>query len=85
MAGTLLVWAERVPLPWKGTVSELRQELLANAPMDELDTRMWPPTPEGLSRLLRRLAPNLRKEGLSLEFGTRDSRKRYVEISRIQS
>lgn len=50
--------------PWKGTVMELKASLDA---LSYVDRSNWPKSPRGLSGQLKRLAPGLRKRGISIE------------------
>lgn len=63
---------------WLGTAKQLFDLLLADE--SELDKRKlmedgWPKAPNGLSAMLRRLAPNLRMHGVSVEFNIRTDKK----------
>jgi hypothetical protein len=57
---------------WQGTAGELLSEL-ENHHADEKTKKRkeWPTSPRKLSGELRRLAPNLRREKLSVTFGER--------------
>lgn len=68
---------------WSGSASELRQQLLVLADASERDGRSWPRTPRVLGSQLRRLAPNLRQEGINVDFGHEGSgndRKRVIYL-----
>ena len=54
-------FADRVP-SWTGTASELLDELTALAGPRALASKTWPKTPKGLSAIIRRLAPQLRRD-----------------------
>lgn len=63
---------QKLPTSWTGTATELLARLESIA--DERVKRMkaWPASPRSLSNALRRLAPNLREAGISVEFGRRE-------------
>ena len=64
---------------WRGTASALWQTLERGAPDLTLD---GPTTPQHLSGELRRLAPNLRLQGVDLQFDERSghNRERVIRI-----
>jgi hypothetical protein len=68
---------------WTGNPSDLLDELDAQA--DEKTTRLrgWPKSARSLSGIIKRLAPNLRAAGVSVELG-RTSRGRYITLGRIK-
>jgi hypothetical protein len=53
---------------WSGTASELLHRLAPVAGTEVTRRRDWPQTAQGLSTALRRIAPNLRQEGISVDF-----------------
>lgn len=66
----------KLKLPWSGTATEL---LAAVDPLVDERTRhlkSWPTTGQSLSNELRRVVPNLRQAGISVEFGRDKSRRR---------
>jgi hypothetical protein len=68
---------------WRGTCQALLQELEARVGDQERKSKAWPKTARALGGLLRRLAPNLRKNGVGVEF-TREAggnRPRVVYLS----
>lgn len=68
---------------WNGTVGELLAELERPAAESELRLRVWPKTPRGLSGILRRLAPNLRQAGITVEFSDKPTeRGRMVTLEK---
>ena len=68
---------------FEGTATELLNELSRDA--DELATndRGWPDSGWKLSRVLRRLAPNLRASGMDVTIGGRTPDHKRVRIIRI--
>jgi len=69
---------------WRGTVSELLVRLRGLADDSALRQRAWPADGRMLSNALRRIAPNLRRTGIELEFDLREpkSKRRQLEIRR---
>lgn len=67
---------------WDGTAGELLTDL--EAAVDEKTTKRgdWPANPRALGGRLRRLAPNLRATGISVEFT--DQRKRRGRVIQIE-
>jgi hypothetical protein len=53
---------------WENTTSELLGALENKASDAEKQLKSWPKTPRGLSGILRRLAPNLRRDGIDIDF-----------------
>lgn len=63
---------------WLGTARELFDQLSDGVSEEEKRKRKeqgWPKAPNGLSGMLRRLAPNLRMHGVSVEFNIRTDKK----------
>jgi DNA invertase Pin-like site-specific DNA recombinase len=58
---------------WKGTVSELLLEIAQRSCPEIAKTRGWPKSPQSFSGILRRLAPNLRTNGISVSFPSREA------------
>jgi hypothetical protein len=70
---------------WKGTALDLLAKMNAHAEKDEKLQRGWPKNPQQLSAQLRRLAPNLRRSGMDIQFDekTPGSRsRRLLSITR---
>jgi hypothetical protein len=67
-AGLLLVWMA-TRSAWEGTAAELLAELEKLADEKTRKRRDWPQTARALSGQLRRLAPNIRRAGVSVTFG----------------
>ncbi len=74
---------------WHGTAQDLLAAL--NSVVDQLGNKatrhlkIWPNTPKGLSNLLRRLQPNLRRAGIDITFdkeGRDRDRRRVITITR---
>jgi hypothetical protein len=53
---------------WEGTAKELLDTLTEALSEKDAKAKEWPKTPLALSNALRRLAPNLRAAGISVEF-----------------
>jgi hypothetical protein len=72
-----IVFAMTTPV-WSGTAAELLEELEKRAEESTRRLKAWPKSPRALAGVLRRLAPNLRKVGVAVEFSTmgRDAKKR---------
>jgi hypothetical protein len=66
VAQALLALAEKAGV-WKGTATKLLAELRALSGTIRSD--QWPKSASAFSGTLRRLAPNLRRAGVSLDFG----------------
>jgi hypothetical protein len=71
---------ERFGMGWTGTASDLLDELTNRADAKIIATREWPRGANALSGRLRRLAPNLRRTGIHIEF-THTGRKRRISVS----
>lgn len=67
---------------WSGTASELLKELDKTAGEHLAKTKDWPKKPNHLSNMLKRISPNLRNTGISIE-NNRTSGKRMIVISKI--
>jgi hypothetical protein len=68
---------------WEGTASELLARLAERAGEKAVKARDWPKQPSVLSGQLKRLAPNLRKIGLDVTFGSvggGDDKRRCITI-----
>ena len=63
---------------WHGTPSELLEHIETLASDGDKRGKTWPKRANGLSGILKRLAPNLREAGVGVEFGSegRGRRKR---------
>jgi hypothetical protein len=71
------------PHGWTGTATDLLNWLNQNTAEETLRQKNWPSNATALSGALRRLTPNLRKAGITIEF-TRDAghgRKRLIKVS----
>lgn len=70
---------------WEGTATQLLGRL-AQDNGEAAKKKDWPQSPQGLSNVLRRLAPNLRGMGVSVEFDRDSSKKRArkITISRLE-
>jgi hypothetical protein len=69
IAPLLLALVNEANPRWEGTLKELLAVLDGKAREDNRKLREWPRTSRALSGHLRRLAPNLRKVGLTMAFG----------------
>jgi hypothetical protein len=86
VAAALRALAERGD--WSGTAAELLETLTAAADDATKRTRSWPTTPRYLGAVLRRLAPNLRSVGVTLEFLDRrelGARRRQVVVQKVRA
>src|SRR5262249_21911378 len=69
---------------WQGTASDLLDELVKLVD-DQVTTRKdWPKGPNALGGKLRRLAPNLRRAGLAVDFG-HDGTQRQITLSPVKA
>ena len=72
-------------LVWQGTSSQLYDELNEIVPEKIRDNKkFWPITPVVLSKQLRRLAPNLRRIGIEINFDLRAINKKRTRLLEIQ-
>lgn len=73
----------RMSLPYTGTTTALLEELNAKADESTRKSKGWPSSGRTLSNALRRLAPNLRAVGISVEFDRSGdkSRRRLITVS----
>lgn len=54
---------------WEGTASDLLSELVAlRGAHPDHDNSLWPKDARGMSSAIKRIAPNLRRSGISVEF-----------------
>ena len=69
-------------LVWQGTASQLYEELNDSVPEKIRSHKVWPKMPNYLTRQLRRLAPNLRRIGIHIDFIRipGKNRRRLIEI-----
>lgn len=65
---------------WRGTSTELLQQLRAHIDNDSLTTRNWPKSPAALGSQLRRISPQLRYIGITIEFARENQNCRRVII-----
>jgi hypothetical protein len=68
---------------WEGTAQGLLDELDGMDTTEKLRTRRdWPKSPQGLGKRLRRIAPNLRRIGIEVDFdkSTDKARKRLIRL-----
>ncbi len=85
VAAEIFKFAERTTGEWKGSAKDLLEVLSAAASLETTKQRSWPKSANWLSNVLRRLQPNLEKEGVKVEFG-RDNdqrRERWISISKL--
>lgn len=69
---------------WSGTATELLILLRDEARDRELENRSWPKQPNVLSGMLRRIAPNLRHEGIEIMSGRNGhERGRSITIRKV--
>lgn len=83
VAGALMQFMEARPT-WEGTASDLLRELEGIVPEDRRGKRSgWPGAPHVLSNALTRVAPDLRRMGLRVDF-TRAidrSRRKLIQLT----
>lgn len=65
---------------FKGTTSELLDELNRRVGDDIKNSKAWPSLPNQLSNRLRRTAPTLRSMGVDIEFSREHGGKRIISI-----
>ena len=69
---------------WIGTATDLLNMLNGLAGERTQKLNSWPKTPRTLSNVLRRLAPNLRADGMEVTFG-RSGPKRTISLGQVGS
>ena len=67
---------------WRGTASELLEELNEMVGRKRGSLGRWPKSPSSLTNELRRIAPALRTRGISISF-ERDYKKRRITVRKI--
>ena len=65
---------------WEGTATTLKVALEQRADERVVKSKEWPKQPHLLSGELKRIAPNLRRTGLDVEFGK--SGRRFIRLTR---
>jgi hypothetical protein len=70
---------------WEGTFEELLVKLDATARPQDRDLKSWPKTGRGLSAVLHRVAPNLRRGGVTVKFLGHKKRGSLVQLVRTAS
>ncbi len=72
---------------WTGTAGELLAVLTPTISDEVRRSKEWPKSPRGLSGAVRRLVPNLRRVGLSIDVNAREggTGRRLIELKKIQS
>ena len=69
---------------WEGSATDLLEALGAEVGEGATRSRSWPKSARGLSSALRRLAPDLRAEGIGVEWSREGhERRRTISIERI--
>lgn len=68
--------------PWEGNATELLEELTQHFDYRKQIPKTWPKSPQGISNMIRRLAPTLRLVGVAVDF-KRASRKRLILLRKI--
>jgi hypothetical protein len=67
---------------WKGTASELLEWLNGHAEEKVRKSKEWPASPKAMGNLIRRMAPNLRRSGISVTMGrVGKERQRIITLS----
>jgi hypothetical protein len=72
-------------MSWSGTCQELLDKLATLADEKATRAQYWPKSARSLSAILRRLAPNLRRAGVSVEIGNREPGGKRARIVTIQN
>ena len=65
---------------WNGTSSELLAEVSQIASDADRKEKSWPNNSRSMSNRLRRIAPNLRESGISVEFGRAGGGRRTITL-----
>jgi hypothetical protein len=84
VAAEIIKFVECLTTEWKGTAKQLLETLTSAATPETTKQKSWPKTANWLSNALRRLQPNLEKEGVKVEFGRDNDQKRERWISLIK-
>jgi hypothetical protein len=80
-ASRLIGYMEKTPL-WEGTSSELRELLYPELGLKQEPPKDCPKNARALSALLKRIAPNLRAQGLDVDFSRRgEKRDRVITLT----
>lgn len=66
---------------WTGQTAELLATLALQATDEERRDKRWPKSPQGLTAILKRLAPALRKRGVNVERGRAVNRARSRTVT----
>lgn len=69
---------------WKGSASELLDDLAALVSDAVKKSEWWPKRADKLSNRLRRLAPDLRRIGIDVQFSKGHSRGRLIIITKVE-
>ncbi|MGH3326331.1 MAG: ATP-binding protein [Streptomycetales bacterium] len=73
------------PGPWEGTAAELIAALQRVAKHTGLTAADLPNEPRAIGRLIREIAPNLRKVGVDVRGGPRSGRRRPLRVQRVNN
>ncbi|MER3426324.1 MAG: hypothetical protein C4299_04085 [Thermoleophilia bacterium] len=69
---------------WRGTAAALLADLNATAEASVTRARFWPQTPRALAGYLRRIAPELRRLGVEIEFSKEGrNRTRIIALEKV--
>jgi hypothetical protein len=70
---------------WSGTMAELLDALVATAETGQTRRAGWPQTPRALSPALRRIAPAMRRSGITVDLDIRagHDRRRLASLQRL--
>jgi hypothetical protein len=79
VAAALRTYMDKTP-GFEGTASDLLKALSDSIPEAQRKAKGWPKRPNALTRILRRIAPPLRKVGIDVAFD-RDQHKRTISIT----
>jgi len=77
--GIQMIADRKLRAPWKGSYLDLLRDLNE---MREIDRSNWPRSPRHLSSQLKRIAPGLRRMGITIKQAGRTRTGAQVEITR---
>lgn len=86
-AGTLAEWVAELPGgTWTGSASELLAALADRVPEGTRKRDGWPTRPNTFANDLRRIAPNLRKQGIDVQFERTPGggRRRIISVRHLE-
>jgi hypothetical protein len=84
VADVLRKYMDTTPLGFTGTADDLLKALNGIASETQQKAKGWPKRPADLGKILRRIAPPLRKIGIDVAFPERKSRQRKITIAPVK-